>query len=314
MYNAGVTGVNDFAKSQKTPKDFAKLGKVFGSLGVSALMVAMWKNGFRWARKENVRKHKEMFGQFSFDEDEELKTTEDRMNEIAIDSLKNIGSISTPLKVLMEAMDIVGGRIWGDGYNWNREILDNPALELAQKGTVELMTTLGNMIATEVKEGNFVIGTEDEPLTQKDIDFNAKLQKERLDAWADLIRMTLDLGVRIAKIPVIAPFQEWIKPALRESRIKIIREVTPKDMPEPREFANTVARLYALESQLAKDSKKRRLTDDEETTLALTRGFKSLADATANQIKDISDQEDRKQAFDSFVIRMESILDRLREI
>ena len=124
----------------------------------------------------------------------------------------------------------------------------------------------------------------------------------------------MDVGVRIAKIPVVAPFQEWIKPALRESRIKIIREVTPKDMDDPREFANVVARLYALESQLAKDSTNRRLTDDEETTLALTRGFKSLADAKANQIKNISDQEDRQQAFDSFVIRMESILDRLKEI
>lgn len=315
MYNAGVTGTNDFAKSKKTPADFAQLAKVYGAIGASALAVSLWKKGFRWARNTGIRKIKDgIFGTFTFDETEELKTSEDIMDELFADTVKNVGNISTLLMVVMQAAEIVGDQIKGDGYNWNREILDNPALEMAQNGLVELATTWGKAIAAVGKLDEFVVATEDRPLSQKDIEFNERIRNELITALANVTRTTMDVGVRIAKIPVVAPFQEWIKPALRESRIKIIREVTPKDMADPREFANVVARLYALESQLAKDSEGRRLTDDEETTLVLTRGFKSLADATANQIKNISDQEDRQQAFDSFVIRMESILDRLKEI
>ncbi len=315
MYNAGVTGTNDFAKSKKTPADFAKLAKVYGAIGASALAVALWKKGFRWARNTSIRKVKDgIFGTFTFDETADLKTSEEIMDELFADTIKNVGNISTPLMVVVQAAEIIGDQIKGDGYNWNREILDNPALEMAQNGIVELATTWGKAIAAVGKLDEFVVATEDRPLSQKDIEFNKQIRNELITALGNVTRTTLDVGVRIGKIPVVAPFQEWIKPALRESRIKIIREVTPKDMAEPREFATTVAKLYALESQLAKDSKSRRLTDDEETTLALTRGFKSLADATADQIKNISDQGDRKDAFDSFVIRMESILDRLREI
>lgn len=315
MYNAGVTGTNNFAKSKKTPEDIAQLAKVFGSIGVSALAVSLWKKGFRWARKTGIRKLKEgIFGTFSFDEDAELKSSEDIMDELLSDTIRNIGNVSTALMVVMQAAEIVANQIKGDGYNWNREILDNPALEMAQNGIVELATTWGKAIAAVSNLDEFVVGTEDKPLTQRDIDFNERIRNELVTSLANVTRTTLDVGVRIAKIPVMAPFQEWIKPALRESRIKIIREVTFEDMKDPREFANVVARLYALETQLTKDAKDRRLSDDEELTLALTRGFRSLADATADKIKNISDPGDRKDEFESFVIRMESILDRLKEL
>ena len=315
MYNAGVTGVNDFAKSQKTPADYAKLSKVFGAIGVSALAVAIWKREFRWARNTGLRKAKDgVLGTFTFDESSELKTAEDHMDELTVGFVKNISAISTPLWIISQVAETIADQIWGEGYNWNREILDNPALELAQKGIYELAISWGKAIAALGNLDEFVIATEDRPLTQKDIEFNERLRNELFTSLGNVTRTTLDVGVRIAKIPVVAPYQEWIKPILRESRIKIIREVTPQDMDNPRDFATTVAQLYAVEAKLTKDSEDRRLTDDEDMVLVLTRGFKTYADQMANKIKNISDEEDRKAEFDGFQTQMESILDRLKEI
>jgi hypothetical protein len=310
QFNVAVSGINDYLKSPKGPKDAKKLLKVFGALGASATAVAMWKKGFKWAKNTGIKEIKEAFGIFSFDEREDIKTWEEKADEVLVDSAKNIGKLSTAGKFIVQGAEIAADQVKGEGYNWNREVLDNPALDMAKEG-IDAGLAWPNAIASLGKLDEFVQGDD---LTQSDIEFNEQLLKDVVSSWVKAVKATASAGAKIAKMPVVAPFQEWIAPALRESKIKVIREVTFGDVESPKEFATKVALLYEKRKDLAKKSKDKRLSRDEEDMLAILNSFTQIADATALRASNEPDQELRKIEFENFELSMESTIERLIDL
>lgn len=309
QFNVATSAINDYIKSPKSVKDTKKLLKAFGALGASATAVAMWKKGFKWAKNTGIKKIKEAFGIFSFDEREDIKTWEDRADEVLVNSAKNIGKLSTGGKFLVQAAEIAADQVRGEGWNWNRDVLDNPALEMAEEG-VDAGLAWPSAIASLGKLDEFVTGDD---LTETDIKFNKQLLKDVVSSWVKAVKATASAGVKIAKMPVIAPYQEWIAPALRDTKIKVIREVTYGDVEDPRLFATKVAKLYEQRKELSKRSKSKRLDRDGEEILAILNSFESTADATALRASMESNQVLRKDEFEKLELIIDSTFERLSE-
>jgi hypothetical protein len=297
QWNVLVRGLNKYANSGRTASDKAILFKTFTALGIAGTAVAVWKNKWRWAKDTAYRETKESVGIFSFDEDRDMRTVEEEIRTLVRDAAKNIGQLSTMGKYMILAGEIAADRIFGDGFNWNREVVQNPALELMGDSLDALVFKWPQAIKDAQLADEFVKGTPDNPLTPDDMKFNQQILDKMVQSWGAALRSTLNVGVRLAHIPAVAPYQEWIKPALRGTKIKIIREVTFSDMDDPRPFAEDVARLYELRSLLTKRSKEKRLKRSEENALSMLNSFVPLMDKTADKLKNLSDADERRMEF-----------------
>jgi hypothetical protein len=203
----------------------------------------------------------------------------------------------------------VGDRLTGEGMNWNRDMFQNPAMELLRDARETLVFDWTRMAR---KTWAFLTPPAGE-LSAEYQEWQQEAFNEMVDSWRTAISSTLSIGVRLAHQPYVAPYQEWIAPALRETQIKIIREVTPKDMENPRDFANQVARIYEVRQKLQSKSKDKFLNEQEERILSLTNSYVSRMNRMADKLKDVSDPSLRQMYFRQVMMLTASIQNKIKE-
>jgi hypothetical protein len=289
--NIIIRATDTYVKSAKTFSDKKALTEDIGSVVVSAFSVAAWKRGLRWAIATSATAALAAFGIFKFDDKRERESMPEN---IAKDTAKNLIRLTKMGKFAVEIGERVANSISGEGYNWNRNSFDNPALDVLQTGA-DAAVAVSQAIADAGLTDEFV-----EEVTSADKEFNKQLQEKILNDFEKAIRSSFEFGVRISGQPLLAPVQEFLRPALADSKIKIIKEVTFDDVESPQQFSERVFALFELRRELNIKSKKKRLESNEEQALAILNSFATKANSTADIIKETEKQELRKLQFGLF--------------
>jgi hypothetical protein len=301
--------INQYSKSEKTLADQAQLLASLGGVAIAALGVAVWKNKWRWSKDSAIKEVQESMGIYSFDEKRDLRTAEEELNKVLIDMGKNIGQLSLLGKFMVKAGEIAAEQIFGYGYNWNRNVFDNPAYELVQESGAlivnwsELLKDTTTYLKSKSALEEIALNTDDRILAEK---FHEQAWEDARSSFVDAAKTTLSVGVRLAQIPAVAPYQEWIKPAMRGTRIKIIRELTPNDLKNPNEFAESVAMLYELRKRMK--AMDRAPTAAEKQQISAMDTLVKKLNQKAEEIKNISDPRQRQLEFRLLKIELDSIM------
>ena len=152
-----------------------------------------------------------------------------------------------------------------------------------------------------------------EEATRADVEFNKQLADRIATHFTRAAKGTFDFGVRITGTPVLAPYQEFVKPFLRETKIPIIREVTYSDMDLPGKFATRVHALYEQRKELNTKSKTQRLSREEERNLSILNTFVSQANKITEIVRELSDPQQRALRFSLFEMKMSLLEERISE-
>jgi hypothetical protein len=300
--NIAIRALDAYSKSPKGLADKKELTKGLGSVITSAFSVAVWKKGLKWAIATGATAALAALGIFKFDD---KKARENLPEEVAKDTGKNILRLTKVGKFVVRIGELIADRIAGDGYNWNRNTFDFPAIDVLESG-VDAVEAVSQVLVNSGLLDEFV-----EETTKEDKAFNEQLISKLQTDIEKAIRSSYDFGVRIAGLPLLAPVQEFLRPALADSKIKIIREVTFGDVDSPKKFSERVFKLYEKRDELRKKSKKKRLTREEELQLSTLDRFATQANKLADIAKETSDQELRKARFSMFEIIMSTAENRL---
>jgi len=287
--------VDAYSKSPKLLTDKGKLAQSVGSVVTSAFSVAVWKKGLRWAIGTGVASIMAAFGIFKFDDRRER---ENLKKEVAKDTAKNIIRLSKIGKFAVGIGEKIADRVAGDGYNWNRNTFDLPALDVLETG-VESVVAIADVIADSGALDEFVV-----EVTKADKEFNKQLEERILNDVEKAIKISYEFGARISGQPILAPVQEFLRPFMADSKIKIIREVTFGDVESPQVFSERVFKLFELRAELNKKSKKKRLDRNEEQMLRALDSFAKKANSTADLMKETGDQKIRALRFGLFETSM----------
>ncbi|HEC64740.1 MAG TPA: hypothetical protein ENI23_05580, partial [bacterium] len=210
-----IIRANDiYAKSSKTLADKRELTEDIGSVVVSAFSVAVWKRGLKWAIGTGITSILAAFGIFRFDD---KKERESLSANIAKDTAKNLVKLTKTGKFAVEIGERIANSVSGEGYNWNRNSFDNPVLDVLQTGADAIVATSQAIADSELTD-EFV-----EEITSRDREFNKQLEEKLLRDFEKAIRSSFEFGVRITGQPLLAPVQEFLRPALVDSKIPIIK-------------------------------------------------------------------------------------------
>lgn len=300
--NIIIRATDTYAKSAKTLADKKELTKDIGSVVTSAFAVAVWKKGLKWAIATGATATLAALGIFKFDD---KKARENLPEEIAKDTGKNILRLTKTGKFAVRIGELIADKIAGEGYNWNRNAFDLPIIDVLETG-VDAVAMVSQVIVDSGLLDEFV-----EEVTQEDIAFNEQLMAKLQADIEKAIRSSYDFGVRITGKPFLAPVQEFLRPLLVDSKIKLIREVTFGDVESPKKFSERVFNLYEKRAELRDKSKKKRLTREEELTLSALDRFATQANKLADIAKETSSPELRKLRFSMFEIIMSTVESRL---
>jgi hypothetical protein len=301
--NIIIRATDAYAKSAKTLADKEELTKDIGSVVLSAFSVAAWKKGLKWAIGTGIASTLAAFGIFKFDD---KKERESLPTEIGEDTVKNIVRLSKLGKFAVEIGERIANSIAGDGYNWNRNSFDAPILDVLQTGA-DATVAISQAIADAGLTDEFV-----EEITSADKEFNKQLEEKLLNDIEKAIKSSFEFGVRITGQPFLAPVQEWLRPLLADSKIKIIKEVTFADVESPHQFSERVFALFEKRTELRSKSKTKRLTREEEASLKTLDSFSAKANKLADIVKEIEDPALRRLRFSLFEVSISSAESRLR--
>ncbi len=301
--NSLIRAFDAYFKSPRTFADKKKLAKGAGSVILSAFSVAVWKKGLKWAIGTGATAVLAAFGIHKFDD---RRTREDLPKEVAKDTAKNLIRLTKGGKFVVRIGELVADRIAGEGYNWNRNTFDLPVIDVLESG-VDAVEAVAQVIADTGMLDEFV-----EEVTKEDKEFNEQIITKYQKDIENAIRSSYNFGVRIAGAPLLAPVQEFLRPLLVDSKIKIIREVTFGDVESPKKFSERVFSLYEKRTELNNKSKKKRLTREEEIQLATLDRFANQANKLADIAKETEDPELRKNRFAMFEIIMTTTEGRLK--
>ena len=300
--NIVVRATDAYNKSAKTVSDKKELTKDIGSVVISAFSVAVWKKGLQWAISRGATAILAALGIFKFDD---KKEREKLPEAIVKDTGKNILRLTKGGKFAVRMGELIADRITGEGYNWNRNTFDLPAIDVLETG-VDAAVAISQVIIDSGLLDEFV-----EEVTREDKEFNEQLMVKLQNDIERAIRTSYNFGVRIAGKPFLAPVQEFLRPLLADSKIKIIREVTFGDVESPRKFSERVFALYERRNELQKKSKKKRLTRTEEQQLETLDRFATQANRLADIAKETGSAEIRRTRFSMFEIIMSTVESRL---
>lgn len=301
--NIVIRATDAYAKSPKTLSDKKELVEDVGSVVISAFSVAVWKKGLKWAIKGGIAGTLAAFGIFTFDDRsqrENLKT------EVIKDTGKNLLRLSKIGKFAVRIGELIADKVAGEGYNWNRNTFDLPVIDVLETG-VDAITDFARVIDDAGLTDEFV-----EEITRADKEFNEQLEEKILSDAEKLIRSSFEFGVRITGQPFLAPVQEFLRPALVDSSIKIIREVTFGDVESPQKFSERVFALFELRKELNAKSKKTRLTRNEDQILETLNRFTQKANSQADILKETSDQKLRVLRFGLFESNLSNVENRIK--
>lgn len=294
--NLVAVEISRWSKSPKKFNDGKRLWYAIVSVMASALAVAMWKRSFKWGIRFGSKKVKEQLGIFQFDEEREISEVS---KDLAVDASKNLVRLSPFGQLVVFMAEKSARAITPDGYNWRREPWTDPLLDFSVRAG-ELVATFAEATYDLTLLDNFV-----EEVTQDDIDFNDALVTKIIDDWVQLAIFTMEMGSTIGKVPLTAPTQEFVKPVLRDSQIKIIREVGFDDVDDPQEFSQRIFDLYELRSDLKK--KQTRLSKGEQRAVNILDSFARQADKLAGNAKEMTSESLRKAQFRSFELGLNSV-------
>lgn len=297
-----IRALDTYFKSNKTLADKKELVKDIGSVITSAFSVAVWKKGLQWAIGTGATVALAALGIHKFDD---RKARDNLPETIAKDTGKNILRLTKGGKFAVRMGELIADRITGEGYNWNRNTFDLPAIDVLETG-VDAAVAISQVIIDSGLLDEFV-----EELTKEDKEFNEQLMVKLQNDIERAIRTSYNFGVRIAGKPFLAPVQEFLRPLLADSKIKIIREVTFGDVESPRRFSERVFKLYEKRNELQKKSKKKRLTREEEQQLETLNRFATQANRLADIAKETGSAELRRTRFSMFEIIMSTVESRL---
>ncbi len=298
-----IRATDTYLKSPKTLADKKEFAKDFGSVVVSAFSVAVWKKSLKWAIATGATAVLAALGIFKFDD---KKARQNLPSEIAKDTGKNILRLTKTGKFAVRIGELVADRITGEGYNWNRNTFDTPIIDVLETG-VDSAVAIAQVIADSGLLDEFV-----EEATSADKEFNERLMAKLQADIEKAIRSSFEFGVRITGKPFLAPAQEFLRPLLADSKIKIIREVTFGDVESPKEFSERVFALFEKRTELRTKSKTKRLSMEEESTLAVLDNFASKANKLSDIVKEIESPELRRLRFSLFELTISSAENRLR--
>jgi hypothetical protein len=301
--NIAVRALDAYNKSPKGLTDKKELSKDIGSVILSAFSVAVWKKALKWAVVTGATATLAALGIFKFDD---KRARENLPKEVAKDTTKNIVKLTKGGKFAVRIGELIADRITGDGYNWNRNTFDFPAIDVLESG-VDAVAAVSQVLIDSGLLDEFV-----EETTKEDKAFNEQLIIKIQTDVEKAIRSSYDFGVRITGMPLLAPVQEFLRPVLADSKIKIIREVTFGDVDSPKKFSERVFKLYEKRNELRKKSKKKRLAREEEIQLATLDRFATQANKLADIAKETSDPELRKVRFSMFEIIMTTAEERTK--
>lgn len=296
--------INQYAGSSKTRADKLALTGAIMAVVVSATAVAIWKRAFKWARETAAKTALAAFGVFGF---RDKKQADEIASTVASDTFKNLARLNKVGKFAVDFAEQAAATFTGDGYNWNRETFELPILDVLQSGS-EAGVALTQSIVDLGKLDEFV-----EEVTTLDKAFNEQLEKEIASDMRNAIGSSFEFGVRISGVPLLAPFQEFIKPFLRDSRIKLIREITFDDVEKPNEYAQRIHDIFEERTELNRKAKSKRLTSEGDSLQKALNVFVSKANRAADIIKQTPDQEARKRAFVIFERNMATIEQQIKE-
>lgn len=301
--NIVIRATDTYAKSSKTLTDKKELVEDFGSVAVSAFSVAVWKRGLKWAIGTAATAVLAAFGIFKFDDKRERKSL---LEDVAKDTPKNLIKLSKMGKFAVEIGERIADSITGEGYNWNRNSFDNPVLDVLQSGA-DTVVAISQVIADSGLTDEFV-----EEITSADKEFNKQLEEKILNDIEKAMRSSFEFGVRITGQPLLAPVQEFLRPVLADSKIKIIKEVTFNDVESPQIFSERVFTLFEKRTELRSKSKKKRLTREEESNLKTLDTFANRANKLADHVRETEDPELRRLSFSIFELTISSVESRLK--
>lgn len=297
-----IRATDTYLKSPKTLADKKAFAKDFGSVVASAFAVAVWKKSLKWAIATGATAMLAALGIFKFDD---RKARQKLPKEIAIDTGKNILRLTKTGKFAVRIAELVADRITGEGYNWNRNTFDTPIIDVLETG-VDTAVAIAQVIADSGLLDEFV-----EEATSADKEFNEQLMTKLQTDIEKAIKSSFEFGVRITGKPFLAPVQEFLRPLLADSKIKIIREVTFGDVESPKEFSERVFAIFEKRKELRTKSKTKRLSAKEESTLAILDNFANKANRLSEIVKEIESPELRRLRFSLFELTISSAESRL---
>ena len=305
--NILIRSTDAYSKSAKTMADKRNLANGIGSVVVSAFSVAVAKKGLKWAIRTTATTALTALGIFTFDDKRERESLP---VEIAKDTAKNIISLSKLGKFAVEITERIADSVSGDGYNWNRNSFNNPVLDVLQTGADAVVAVTQAVVDSGLLD-EFV-----EEATQADKDFNKQLEDRIINDVKKAFKTSYEFGVRITGQPLLAPVQEFLRPVMVDSEIKIIKEVTYGDVESPQKFSERVFSLFEYRKELNTKSKKQRLSNNEDLVLRSLNQFAEKVNSIADIIKETPDPEERSLRFsliESYIDTIENKIEYLSE-
>jgi hypothetical protein len=301
--NVSVRALSEYAKSSRTLPDKKTLTQKLGAVIVANFAVAIWKNGFKWAVRAGIASVLAAFGIHKYYD----KKKDSIGKKMAKDGAKNVLRLNKFGKFAVDISERIAESVTGEGYNWNRNTYDVPILDTLQTGA-EATAAVAKVITDMGYLDNFV-----EEITNEDKKFNEQLFDTMYADIEKAIRASFEFGVRIKGVPILAPVQEFLRPALQNSKIKIIREVTYGDVDNPTDFSDRVFSLYEKRKELNKKAKTEKLSSSEARNLRILNDFTNRSAKIADRVMEISDQETRKMHFEMLELGMSLIEDAIKE-
>jgi hypothetical protein len=292
--NIAMRAVDTYSKSPKKLADKRELTEDLGAVITSAFSVAVWKRGLKWAIGTGATAALAAFGVFKFKDPEEKNLYQ----TLRDDTAKNVVRMNKFGKFAVDIGERIAAAVT-EGYNWNRNSFENPILDVLGTGT-EAIVSISQVISDA--------GLHDEFVTEVTSRADEEWNEETADRIAKHIRNALessfDFGARITGTPIVAPVQEFVRPLIRDSKIPLLNEVTFGDVESPQQFSERVFALYEKRKELDKDSKKRRLTSEEERTLDRLNRFVEAANKTNNVVRELSEPNQRRLRFRMFELKI----------
>jgi hypothetical protein len=294
MFRTAMNGMQNTAMRSTIDFNKGKIGKVeyanqLASVAEAFAAATAVKKGLKYALSTAATAILAGFGIFQFTD---KKEADEVVTELAKDTAKSIAGANPLTRALWTVGEGAVDVVLGENYNFGRDPVEDPITNIineavgAFKDDVEAASDLANL-------SEMVI----DPKTRKDKDFNQTLLQKAIDSSADAIKATWNVGVVITGAPLLAPGQELVSPFFRTSKIPIIREVTFGDVEDPQLFSREVHDLFERRKELTKESKKRRLSRDEDRALDLLDSFANSMNDSAKGLKQIGEHRKRKLRF-----------------
>ena len=300
QHNISARGLDAYLKSDRTLADKKRLGQVFIVVATCAFAVAAWKKFWKWSRKTGASAVLAGLGVHRFVEPESEGAAE-AITDTMLDAAKNAVLQNSAFgRYAVDLGEWAANDITGEGYNWNRHVFSNPVLDVLQEGG-ETFVSGSKFVFRDVADlDNFVKGA----VTPDDKAFNKQLSERIRNDFTHWMKGMAGFGAKVLGAPVLAPYQEFVAPFLKETKIPIIRELTSGDVDNPTKYSMRVWKLYEARKELSRKSTRTRLTQNEDMVLNRLNSFVSKADKIAELAKHESSQQMRSQLFKIFEFNM----------